>query len=170
MPIVLGNNTITGITSAGLPTGCITATNLDNSCRQMKFTQTSWGDAFGGGGDTGWVTAKTLTFTVTEPNSPIHCWFNDVKGYEAGAGNGFTRFVLSGATSATSHETQSCIQGHAVNWAYGSQKTHYIFTGCATGSTTLNLQYRNYNATLYWSYFHDFGNRNASSFLQAGYY
>jgi hypothetical protein len=169
MPIVLGDTTITGIANGGLPTGSITAANLATSCRQMKYTQTSWTGAAGGGGDTGWVGWQSLTFTVTESSSPIHCWFNDVHGYESGAGNGWTRFVLSGATNATSHETNSLLQGHAANYGYGSQKTHYIFTGCATGSTTVTLQYRQYNATAYWTYFTGPGKTNPA-YLQVGYY
>jgi len=117
MPIVLGNTTITGIANGGLPNGSITGANLATSCRQMKFTQTGWSGAAGGGGDSGWVSWQSVTFTVTESSSPIHCWFNDVGGYEAGAGNGWTRFVLSGATSATSHESNSLLQGHAINLA-----------------------------------------------------
>jgi hypothetical protein len=57
----------------------------------------------------------------------------------------------------------------AQNWAYGSQKTHYIFTGCAKGSTTVTLQYRNYNATGYWTYFTGPGKSNPG-YLQVGYY
>jgi hypothetical protein len=170
MPIVLGSNTITGIGNGGLPSGCITADTLSSSTRVMKLAQTSWTGSAGGSGDTGWVSWQSVSFTVTEQGSSIHCWFNDVQGYEAGAGNGWTRFVLTGSTSATSHETNSLLQGHAANWSYGSQKTHYVFTGVNTGAHTLYLQYRQYNATAYWSYFNNFGNRAASSFLQAGYY
>jgi len=153
MPITISDTTISGVGVGGLPNEIINISTFASSTRRWKNAYTTKDGADGGGGDTGWINHISLSFTVTEASSTVMIRYDGCQGYEEGAGNVCGYAALSGATSASGNEMQICKQGYSSNFAFGSHEYNWVFTGCATGSTTCTFYVRNYNATAYANYF-----------------
>lgn len=153
MAVTILDSTITGVTSGGLPSGIITLANLSTSTRRWKNASFTKDGADGGGADTGWINHISGSFTITEASSTVMIRYDGCHGYEAGSGNITCYAVLSGANSQSGGEMQLCAQGYSSNFAFGSHSYNWVFTGCATGSTTVTFYIRNWNATAYCNYF-----------------
>jgi hypothetical protein len=153
MAITISDTTITGVGVGGLPNEIINISTFANSTRRWKTAVGTSTSTPGGQADTGWISHVSVTFTVTEASSTVMIRYDGCHGYEQGAGNVGGYAVLSGATSASGSEMQICKQGYSNNFAFGSHCYNWVFTGCATGSTTCTFYCRNWNAIAYANYF-----------------
>jgi hypothetical protein len=172
MPISILNSTITGLAAGGLPSGSVTSASLASTARQYKFAYSASTDNLSLGGDSGWQTFKSVTFTVTEANSTAIVYWIGAHGYESGAVNCTMYFGLSGATSATSLEFQTLTQGVAVNFGYGAHNCQYMFYGLNAGSHTITLYARNWTGgtTGIFNYFDNpAGSRQSNDWLMVAY-
>jgi len=117
-------------------------------------------------GDSGWVTHLSVSFT-TAVIGPVHCNFNAIHAYEAGAVNLLGRFLLD--SSSASYEMQLVKQGFSSNMSFGAHTAFGTFNDVSAGSHSVALQLRNYVAgtTGIMCYFNH--NNHANDVLQVRY-
>lgn len=146
MPIVLGNDTITGLGAGGLPANIITSDTMSSGQAHFSKVETTTTSTFNLTGDSDWQNYMSLSFTVGYTNTSCIALADFAPGYEQGAANFWIRFVLTGATSQTSNIAQLFKQGYTSNKAYGTHQYSWNFSGLAQGAHTMYLQLRNFNA------------------------
>ena len=161
MPITIGNTTITGLATGGLPDGIIgtasLATGISNTKLGSGLVINEVFDVYTGNGTAVSATSETdiltISYTPISTNSVVAIWYHFNTWYGATSGNGgdfYMKFYVQGGSYATRTEIYSNPRVVG-NFAYtGSRYLHSHFSAITqfansdTSTKTITLA-GNYN-------------------------